>query len=105
MPILFSEIPLSALVETRDIAEGLAWGYYYNYLCLILPGLKDRMRKKYGDLAVTKFILLLPESGLTMNLGEIDTNFQEEKLEFNINRRDFGNTVVKVKDPATGRVC
>ncbi|ELT89678.1 hypothetical protein CAPTEDRAFT_193667 [Capitella teleta] len=43
--VMNDERPLSTLIPTGDVANGLAWSYFYGYMKIILPGLRERVDK------------------------------------------------------------
>ena len=51
--------------ENRNVAYGLAWGYYFGYLKLVLPKLKDQIEKSRQfrrQIRVKKLFILVPKT-------------------------------------------
>lgn len=50
--------------ENKNVAYGLAWGYYLNYLKLVLPTLKDRIAKleQFRQQISVKLFILVPRT-------------------------------------------
>ena len=50
--------------ENKNVAYGLAWGYYLNYLKLVLPTLKDRIAKleQFRQQVGEKLFILVPRT-------------------------------------------
>jgi hypothetical protein len=103
--------PVSELVPTGDIAFGLAWSYYYGYLKLILPGLRDRAEqsefaKSGGPPLMKKFISVMSETSRCPETFEKeDANFKTVgAIDFSITiagnvQRSYKTAVHQVVDP------
>ena len=65
-----SPVETSDLIEkeNKNVADGLAWGYYFGYLKLVLPKLKDQIGKselfRY-EITKKKLFILLPKTCYT----------------------------------------
>ena len=54
--------------EQENLADGLAWGYYFGYLKLVLPKLEEQIAKSEQfryKITMKKLFILLPQEGFT----------------------------------------
>ena len=81
-----SEVHISTILEEKaiDIANGLAWSYYFNYLKQALPKFKETRDNEFPapyqniKLASNKLLLLLPLDCHTVDdLSELDTDIKK----------------------------
>ena len=75
-----SEVHVSTIIEQKhtNIANGLAWYYYFTYLNKALPIFTD-LTSGHNRLSENKLLLLLPHDCYTEdNLEKIDGNFRKE---------------------------
>ena len=63
-PVEISEI---SETENKNLADGLAWGYYFGYLKLVLPRLEEQIGKSKFRYEITKkkLFILLPKTCYT----------------------------------------
>ena len=108
-----SRVQISSLMENNNrlVANGLAWSYYFGYLKLILPGLRERIEEsEWRDrLSSKKLFILMPRDccvykKLSDEL-EVDDKIievQDDKgIEYDVARagivrRSYRNTVYKI---------
>ncbi|XP_028407362.1 stimulator of interferon genes protein-like [Dendronephthya gigantea] len=78
-----SEVHISTILEDKEmnIANGLAWSYYFSYLRLALPTFKKATSKPFRGpheqfkLSLKKLLLLIPhDSNMKEDLNELDSN-------------------------------
>ena len=50
--------------ENKNVADGLAWSYYFGYLKMVLPKLVDNFRY---DITEKKLFILIPKTFFTYN--------------------------------------
>ncbi|ELT89677.1 hypothetical protein CAPTEDRAFT_221529 [Capitella teleta] len=98
------------LITPGDIGHGLAWSYYYGYLKLILPGLRQRVNEsefaKSGTPFLKKFIAILPETSICpSSFDKEDENVKTiGAVEFSVSisgnvMRNYKTAVHQVTDP------
>ena len=109
------DIPLTATIPAGNVAHGLVWSYYYGYLRLILPGLRQRAEEsEYAkrDLPFLKrFICILTEtSNCPSSMNDADKNIDTlGGITYKVTTagnvgRDYTTAIHKVRDPETGKV-
>lgn len=101
---------MTDLITPGDIGHGLAWSYYYGYLKLILPGLRQRVNEsefaKLGTPFLKKFIAILPETSICpSSFDKEDENVKTiGAVEFSVSisgnvMRNYKTAVHQVTDP------
>lgn len=112
-------MPLSSAIPAGNVAHGLAWSYFYGFLNLVLPGLKQRVAKskwateeEYKESPILpKLLIMLPKScycpGNLISLDEECFSF-DGHIPYNATRagninRDYKSSVYKVRCPDTGK--
>ena len=77
-----SPVETSDLIEkeNKNVADGLAWGYYFGYLRLVLPKLKDQIDKSElfrHKITTKKVFILLPKTCCIWDdIVEADSRFE-----------------------------
>eukprot|EP00914_Ancora_sagittata_P023606 GHVO01046629.1.p1 GENE.GHVO01046629.1~~GHVO01046629.1.p1 ORF type:complete len:380 (-),score=46.41 GHVO01046629.1:686-1774(-) len=105
-----SDSAATELVPPGNIGDGLAWSYYYGYLKLILPGLRQRAEEsefaKGGKQMLKKFIAVLPETAKCPSTFEAEDPSIKTigAIDFLIDmsgnvKRSYKTTVHQVTDP------
>ena len=106
-PSLVEESEMSER-ENRNVADGLAWSYYFGYLKMVLPKLHDKINESTDyrhKIKPKKLFILLPKDCSVRGLiKEADTNVQEvaslEELRINqagVRNRSYKHTIHKVQ--------
>ena len=97
--------------ENKNVADGLAWSYYYGYLRIVLPKLDEQIHKSSVEfrykLEMKKLFILLPKNCYTYDtIDEADTRVKYagnlEPMEFNrcgIRRRSYKHSVYRIEVP------
>ena len=109
------DIPLTATIPAGNVAHGLVWSYYYGYLKLILPGLRQRAEQsQYAQMDVPflkRFVCILTEtSNCPSSMKDEDEHIETlGGITFKVTRagsqgRDYTTTVHRVTHPDTGQV-
>ena len=68
VPLLSMEVSQINERENKNVADGLAWSYYFGYLKLVLPVLEDQISKSEDyrfKITKKKLFILLPKSCYT----------------------------------------
>ncbi|XP_068708910.1 stimulator of interferon genes protein 2-like [Montipora foliosa] len=68
LPLLSMEVSQINERENKNVADGLAWSYYFGYLKLVLPVLEDQISKSEDyrfKITKKKLFILLPKSCYT----------------------------------------
>ena len=106
-----SRVQISSLMENNNrlVANGLAWSYYFGYLRLILPRLRERIAEsEWKDkLSSNKLFILMPRDCLAY--GKLSDEAEDEKIELaeggviefdvtraGISKRVYRNNVYKI---------
>ena len=86
-----SQVEVSRILEDNEksVANGLAWSFYFGYLEIILPGLKERIRKQTQDwpfkLSSERLFILLPlDCTIRGKIEDADRNITAEPVHGNI---------------------
>ena len=95
--------------ENKNVADGLAWSYYFGYLKLVLPHLKEQIAKSEYKYNITekKLFILLPKSCYTYDtIVEADPRIKVagNLKSYDIDRggilkRSYKHTVHQIKMP------
>ncbi|XP_028407323.1 stimulator of interferon genes protein-like [Dendronephthya gigantea] len=97
-----SEVHISTILEDKEmnIANGLAWSYYFSHLRQALPTFKkatcNRFRSPHEQikLSLNKLLLLIPhDCNMTEDLNELDSNIT--KL-FDLNHEPFHFSIYRL---------
>ena len=103
------------IISAGNVAHGLVWSYYYGYLRLILPGLRQRLEEsefaRKNTPFLKRFICVLTEtSNCPSTFNDEDKNIvtvgavtYRVTLAGNVGR-DYATAVHEVTDPDTGKV-
>ena len=111
-----SKVEISKINErgNKNVADGLAWSYYFGYLQLVLPKLNEQIRKsrRYrGRISSEKLYILLPKNCYAFETIDkadqrvtVDGNLEPYKINrAGILERTYKHTVHSVKMPRSGR--
>ena len=111
-----SMVEISKINErgNKNVADGLAWSYYFGYLQLVLPELNERIRKseRYcGKISSEKLYILLPKNCYAFETIDkadrrvtIDGNLEPYKINrAGILERTYKHTVYSVMMPRSDR--
>ena len=96
--------------EQENLADGLAWGYYFGYLKLVLPKLEEQIAKSEQfryKITMKKLFILLPQEGFTEdNIEDADDrvkwagNLPECKINRGgIKARSYKHAVQRIEMP------
>ena len=97
--------------ENKNVADGLAWNYYFGYLKLVLPNLDERIansdRKLREKITIKKLFILLPKNGYIYDTIEdsdprVKCAGDLKPLEIargGIQKRSYKNTVHRIEMP------
>ncbi|XP_013404162.1 uncharacterized protein LOC106169291 [Lingula anatina] len=110
-------LKLKSAQPAGDIATGMAWSYYYGYLKLILPGLKQRIEASNywtqggsNTVVIPKLVLLLPQSCYVWDkLQDSDQKIQYVgEVKFRVTRaglpdRDYSSRLYKFQSESDGK--
>ena len=88
--------------ENKNVADGLAWSYYFGYLKLVLPKLKEQISKSKPELRYAikeeKLLILLPKTCYTCaNIVDADDRVKwvDNLTELSIDRGGIKNRIYK----------
>ena len=88
--------------ENKNVADGLAWSYYFGYLKLVLPKLKEQISKSKPELRYAikeeKLLILLPKTCYTRaNIVDADDRVKwvDNLTELSIDRGGIKNRIYK----------
>ena len=107
-----SRVQISSLMENNNrlVANGLAWSYYFGYLRLILPRLRERIAEsEWKDkLSSNKLFILMPRD--CWAYGKLSEEAEDGKIDFaeggviefdvaraGISKRSYRNNVYEIK--------
>ena len=100
--------------ENKNVADGLAWGYYFAYLKVVLPKLDEQIGKseEYRDkISRKKLYILIPKNGYIFpSIQEADSRVTvAKKLTFTIDRagtpRTYTLTVHRIQFASETEPC
>lgn len=101
--------------ENKNVADGLAWGYYFAYLNVVLPQLDKQIGKseEYRDkISWKKLYILIPKNGYifpTIQDADSRVTLGEKPLRFTTNRagspRTYTLTVHKIQFASETEPC
>ena len=90
--------------ENKNVADGLAWSYYFGYLKMVLPKLVDNFRY---DITEKKLFILIPKTCFTYNeIKNADVRIKTagnlepyETHRGGISKRPYQHTVHQIEMP------
>ena len=100
-------------IENKNVADGLAWSYYFGYLKLVLPRLEEQIGRSTAymyKITKKKLFILIPKNCFTCNeINNADKRIKSdgnlepyERHRGGISRRRYQHTVHQIEMPRPG---